>query len=242
MQASHKALTVREGLQEVAISPGQFIFGRKRAAKELGMSEQNVRTCLSTLKNARNLVVQPTNKFSIITITNWDAYQGEEGAANQQNNQQVTSNQPTTNQQVTTYKNIKKVKNEKKKRERVFVPPSIEEVSSYAEEIGYELNVDAFMSSYEQKGWKVGKGAPMKSWQAAVRNWKANGWGRKSGGGSGRVEAPKRDGLWHWKLKLDECQARYNQIWDSKKPELKAEAAKLHTQIRALRKQIREEG
>lgn len=56
-----------------------------------------------------------------------------------------------------------------------FIPPTPEEVTAYAAEIGYPLNGAAWCDSYAQKGWMVGK-SKMKDWNAAVRNWKANGW------------------------------------------------------------------
>ncbi len=56
-----------------------------------------------------------------------------------------------------------------------FVIPTAEEVTAYASEIGYPFNGSAWCDSYAQKGWMVGK-SKMKDWQAAVRNWKANGW------------------------------------------------------------------
>lgn len=75
------------------IKKGQVVFGRKRVAETLGMTEQNVRTALNHLKSTNEITIKTTAKFSIITITKWEKYQ--EG--NQQTNQQVTSNQPATN-------------------------------------------------------------------------------------------------------------------------------------------------
>ena len=57
----------------------------------------------------------------------------------------------------------------------VFAPPSPEDVEVYSQSIGYPMNGQAWCDSYEQKGWMVGK-TRMKSWKAAVRNWKHNGW------------------------------------------------------------------
>lgn len=59
-----------------------------------------------------------------------------------------------------------------------FVPPSVEEVRQY----GYTLtpvfsDAGKFVNFYESKGWKVGKN-PMKSWQAAVRNWNSSNDGK----------------------------------------------------------------
>lgn len=60
-----------------------------------------------------------------------------------------------------------------------FKKPTIEEVRVYFLDYGgtkgmnpaaCESQAERFVNYYESKGWKVGK-APMKSWQASVRNW-----------------------------------------------------------------------
>ena len=58
--------------------------------------------------------------------------------------------------------------------------PTPEEVTAYSASIGYPLDGNAWCDFYEAKGWMVGR-TKMKNWQAAVRNWKSNGWtvGRK---------------------------------------------------------------
>jgi hypothetical protein len=58
------------------------------------------------------------------------------------------------------------------------VPPPPEAVTIYSASIGYPLDGRAFCDSYAQKGWIVSGKARMKDWKAAVRNWKANNWGR----------------------------------------------------------------
>jgi hypothetical protein len=57
----------------------------------------------------------------------------------------------------------------------VFIPPTPEEVEQYSNSIGYPMCGMAWCDCYEQKGWMVGK-SKMKSWKAAVRTWKNNGW------------------------------------------------------------------
>jgi hypothetical protein len=54
-----------------------------------------------------------------------------------------------------------------------FVHPSIQEVQEYAK--AESLNVDAtrFVDYFDSVGWTIGKGKPMKDWQAAARNWAA---------------------------------------------------------------------
>lgn len=51
-----------------------------------------------------------------------------------------------------------------------FEKPSVEEVKAYCESKGYQIDPENFVDFYESNGWKVGKN-PMRSWQAAVRNW-----------------------------------------------------------------------
>jgi uncharacterized phage protein (TIGR02220 family) len=77
--------------------PGEMITGRKLLAKDLRVSEQSVRTCLHRLQTIENLTIKSTNKFSIISVTNWDRYQFQDGAINHQINQCLTSNQPAPN-------------------------------------------------------------------------------------------------------------------------------------------------
>ena len=60
---------------EIELLPGQFIFGRKTAAKELGMKESTVRNRIGKLKKLQNLAVKTDTHCSIITVINWDSYQ-----------------------------------------------------------------------------------------------------------------------------------------------------------------------
>src|SRR6056297_2713976 len=107
MKATHKKTKQMVGMQVVDLEPGQFVFGRKAAAKELKISEQTIRTCVQKLKTLQNLTIHATNKFSVISIINWEAYQQEDQQTNQQTNQQLTSNQPAANHKQ-EHKNIRK--------------------------------------------------------------------------------------------------------------------------------------
>jgi len=53
-----------------------------------------------------------------------------------------------------------------------FSKPTPAEVTEYAKSIGYKLDGQSFVDSYEAKGWLIGK-TPMKDWKAAVRTWKS---------------------------------------------------------------------
>lgn len=68
------------------IPRGSFVTGRKKLSQELGMSEQEIRTCLKKLEKSENLTINATKQFSIISIKNYNEYQ--------QRNQRATNEQP----------------------------------------------------------------------------------------------------------------------------------------------------
>ena len=103
LKASYKEFDAIVGLQVVHLMPGEFIFGRRKAAKATGLSEQEIRTIVAFLRRCGNLTIKTTNKFSIITIINWPTYQGDDLENNHQINQPLTNKEPHTN--------IKEVKN-----------------------------------------------------------------------------------------------------------------------------------
>ena len=85
----------------IIIKRGQLVIGRKKISSDTGISEQSVRTCIDRLKSTNEITIKSTNKYSIITIINYESYQKTSGEINQiinqDFNQQSTNNQPTTN-------------------------------------------------------------------------------------------------------------------------------------------------
>lgn len=90
---------------------GSLIAGRKSLAHDLGMTERSVRTSLEHLKSTGEVTIKTTNRFSVITIVNWDNFQGLEEKATSQTSLQRSLKRPTTDQQPTTYKEYKEYKN-----------------------------------------------------------------------------------------------------------------------------------
>ena len=117
LKSTWKKRQVIFNMQVVDLEPGQFIFGRKVASYELGISEQKVRTCLKKIEKMGNITIKATNRYSIISIMNWGTYQQDQPTANQPHNQQLTSRQPTVNQQLTTNNKDKPVKKDKEQKE-----------------------------------------------------------------------------------------------------------------------------
>jgi hypothetical protein len=76
LKATHKEYDFIVGLQKVHLEPGQFVFGLHKAARDLNMTVAQIRSRRDSLKKAGNITIKSTNKYSIITIVNWDSYQG----------------------------------------------------------------------------------------------------------------------------------------------------------------------
>ena len=106
----------------VTIKRGQLVTGRVALAKIVGISEQQVRTCLARLQDTGEISLKSTNKFTIITICKFDSYQQNEKAEQPTNNQQITNNQPTNNQQITTPKESKEIKKENNNNKTPIIP------------------------------------------------------------------------------------------------------------------------
>jgi len=175
LKASHKRHKHLVGFRQIELAPGQFVFGRKIASIETGLSEQAVRTCLENFKKLGNITSTSTNKYTLVTIVNWGLYQDTNQETNQQPNQKVTSNQPAGNQQVTTNKNVrmKECKN-KERGGKKFTLPSIDEISSYMKKLGipdHAFMAERFFHFYQAKGWMIGKNK-MKNWKSACVTWK----------------------------------------------------------------------
>jgi len=85
-------VTVRtgRGVSEVQLMPGSFIFGRDSAAQELSMKPSTVWKRMLKLKNLEILNIESNSHFSIITIVNWHAYQGDQEKSNSDSDRQVT--------------------------------------------------------------------------------------------------------------------------------------------------------
>lgn len=95
------------GVTEVHLLPGQFIFGRKSAAKELNMSPSTVRNRMEKLKKIQKLDIRKDTHCSIITIINWGSYQGGNKKEDKRKDRQGTPR----GQAEDTNKNYKNEKN-----------------------------------------------------------------------------------------------------------------------------------
>lgn len=103
----------------VKITRGQVVTGRKALAKDLGLSERQVRTALTHLKSTNEVTIKTHSKFSVITVTKFDEY----NQTDQVSDQQSTSKRPASDQQPTTYEECKERKNVKNNKHGAGIAP-----------------------------------------------------------------------------------------------------------------------
>jgi hypothetical protein len=110
LKATHKEHEEMIGLKKVILTPGQFVTGRYKGSSELKMNPSTFWKNLLWLQNNQSLDIKSNNKFSVVTVINWELYQIELFKSDSKNDTKIT----TKEQQNNTNKNVKNVKNEKK--------------------------------------------------------------------------------------------------------------------------------
>lgn len=186
-KASHKESRFIFNGQEIAVSSGQFVTGRAVIEKEFNEGvprDQQVvgRTLWRWLKRFENeqmLSIKSTTKYSVISIKNWNEYQGSD--------HQLSSGRPSTVQQVSTYKNEKNDKNEKnihhdgdeimkeifqlyEKTFGVLNSVNAQSIQYWCEDLSSELLVEALKRSKGSRSFKYTEGI-LKKWEAkGVKN------------------------------------------------------------------------
>jgi len=127
LKANHKTEKIIYRGEVLEIPEGSFITGRHTASQELRLKGKMWDRKLEVLEKLEILTIRKTSRFSIITITKWQDYQG----INTNNDQQMTSTmtsimtikRPANDQQMTTNKNDK---NDKKYNPPLYnIPPFI---------------------------------------------------------------------------------------------------------------------
>jgi len=109
LKANHKDKKYRGEI----IKRGQLLTGRELLSSETGLSEQQIRTCLTKLKSTSDITIKSTSKGTLLTIDNYSIYQDLGSESTSKSTSTLTNKQPTDNQRVTTNKNVKNENNVK---------------------------------------------------------------------------------------------------------------------------------
>ena len=101
--------------EQFVCKPGQLITSLNSLVRECGdgVSMQNVRTALDRFEKLGFLTNVSTKTGRLITVLNWEKYQGKDFVDNKGSNKEVTKSQQRPNKDLTTNKNDKEYKNDK---------------------------------------------------------------------------------------------------------------------------------
>ena len=114
------------------IEKGQVVTSYAHLAEELGFSVKQIRTALNKLKSTGEVASESTNRYTIITVVNWEKYQvlefdeASEGANKGQaeGKQGANKGQAEGKQGANKGQHLKNVKNNKECKEvNIGVPP-----------------------------------------------------------------------------------------------------------------------
>ncbi|GKT04399.1 replication protein [Furfurilactobacillus entadae] len=123
MKASHSGNRMIFNGEEVAVHSGEFVTGRNALTFEMNQGAKPAQQVhsdfvwrsLKKLEKAKMLHINSSNRYSVISIDNWDEYQ---------QTAQPADNQPTSNRHPAD--TIKNAKNEKKKKSAIYADDSDE--------------------------------------------------------------------------------------------------------------------
>lgn len=107
----HLSAKTGRGRTLITVGPGQFIYGRKSAARELRLKESTLRNRMKRLESLGTIVIQPDTHFSLVTLTNWSTYQASSGDGGHPTGQAKDRQATGKGQRKNTTKNGEKGKN-----------------------------------------------------------------------------------------------------------------------------------
>lgn len=145
--------------EEFICQPGQFITSLPNIAKACGngLTVQNVRTALKKFENMNFLTDQSTKTGRLITIVNWQVYQGKRDVDNRQPNSQLTESQQTPNRQPNSQltsnnndNNITMINNDNNKYKQTQKPIEVNE-----KEKGFELFWELYPSKRKKPAARI---------------------------------------------------------------------------------------
>ena len=115
--------------EQFICKPGQLITSLNSLVRECGdgVSIQNVRTALDRFEKLGFLTNVSTKTGRLITVLNWEKYQGKDFVDNKGSNKEVTKSQQRPNKDLTTNKNDKECYKNDKEIKKYNIPSEEQE-------------------------------------------------------------------------------------------------------------------
>ena len=142
--------------QGILVERGQRITSIQHIAEETGLTPQSVRTAIKKLKSTGELTSKSTNKYTVVTLINYDFYQTMENEVTNKTTSNLTNEQQTNNKQLTTTKPLNKetIKTSYKDHVATSSDASAKTEKSVNEvEIPTNLNTPEFLQAWKE--WQL---------------------------------------------------------------------------------------
>lgn len=150
----------------MTIKRGSMITSIRHLSDRWGWSKDKVSRFLACLEEDEIIKKESDTKRTVLTIVNYDKYQGIADTERTQNGRK-TDTKRTQNGQT------KERKERKEGKRNIFYPPSADDVKKYCDENGFHINQNLFVDFYTSRNWYSGK-TKITDWKAVVRMWEQN--------------------------------------------------------------------
>lgn len=175
--------------QGQVIKRGQILTTTPKIMEALRFTERQTRTCISRLKSTGEVSVKTTNRFTIITICNYDRYQNDnlanDGQNDGQNVTQATDKRRTNDGPYNDILNVSKQINNKNNKNNNNISvcvnsahtredkerDSIFQIFFFKNFINPAAEVERFYNNYEAQGWVRGNGQKIVDRIAVAKHW-----------------------------------------------------------------------
>jgi hypothetical protein len=155
--AAHEETEVTFKGERIKLKPGQLVVTIRSFTNAMpGLKRDRVHRLLCRMTEDCLIAKRSDKRFTFITVQEWDNYQ-------------CTVGQDSETEQ----------EEKKKKAKRTALvadnPPSVDEIASYVEDKGLNVDSSKFWNYYDTADWTIevnGKNPrPMKNWKTVARSW-----------------------------------------------------------------------
>ena len=164
-RANFKKNMVNFRNEYIEVERGQFLTSKLQLQRIFGWTYRHVENFLLALKNDENITYRTTNRYIVITIINYEFYQGDEEQNEEQNEEQVKNRLGTGLERGNTNKNVlKNVNNEKKEKKEkkisfnfktgLFNNLTIEQMEEYEKKYP---DIDVYEEEKKMTDWLIGE-------------------------------------------------------------------------------------
>ena len=164
----------------IVIKKGSFFTSLDHLSKKAGLSVRQTRTALEKLKSTGEVTIETTSHGTLITVENWEKFQGYEPNATSESTSGLTSERQATDKRATNERQqLKKDKNNKKDKKDIYSSLRSEYISKESAE-----ELEKALSDFEQMRKSIKK--PMTD---GARNLLVNNLKKLAGDDTGKMVA-----------------------------------------------------